>query len=355
MQYFLAPRSGERSYKNFVSTIKHGVPFSQIEPYLENTGKNILKQQETIYAWANRAGKKTEWERMNIGDTVIFYANGFLVMAGTVIYKQHSKDLALSMWPADENGNPWEYTFFVNNLKYFKIPLKYFNSISGYKLTAVMGFLQVSEEHQRQVETNAGSFEKIFDDFSDDNSKEIPRPNEKIYVNIEPEIRPEISIAETEKNIPEFSEGLSKRKGFVDFDQVHKNNAKTGSRGEEIVLAEEKKFLVDCGRADLALKVHRISLENTYAGYDVLSFDKEGNEKKIEVKATIRPLQKTFSFNISHNEMKVAKSCNNYFVYLVFNVNTSNPKIKIICNPFLTEADLHLEPKSFVAHGKFKE
>jgi hypothetical protein len=354
MNYFIAPRSGEKSYKNFVSTIKHGVPLIQIENFLTDQGKEVLKKQETIYAWANRAGKKAEWNRMQTNDTVIFYAKGFLVMAGTVIYKQHSKELALAMWPADEHGNPWEYTFFVNNLRYFKIPLPYFNLISGYKFKAIMGFIQISEEKKLKILKNVGSFEKLFIQFQDEYSVEIPKQDEKIYVNIEPEISPEISIVKTEANILNRNNSKTKRKGFIDFDVVHINNARTGSVGEEIVLEQEKKYLISCGRTDLVNNVKRVSLEDTYAGYDILSFDKNGNQKKIEVKSTTGPLSKSFSFNVSYNEMKTAKNCDNYFIYLVFNVHTKSPKIRIIEYPFISDTELHVEPKSFVAYGKFK-
>lgn len=280
MNYFIAPRSGEKSYKNFVSTIKHGVPLFQIQSFLTEEGKEILKKQETIYAWANRAGKKAEWGRMQIGDTVIFYTKGSLVMAGTVIYKQHNKNLALAMWPADEKGNPWEYTFFVNNLRYFKIPLPYFNLMSGYKFRAVMGFIQISEDRKAQILKNVGSFDKMFTQFQDEHSVEIPKQDEKIYINLEPEINPETLVVKTKANILERNNSKIKRKGFIDFDVVHRNNARTGSIGEEVVLEQEKKYLKLCGRIDLVSKVKRISLEDTYAGYDILSFDKNGVEKK---------------------------------------------------------------------------
>ena len=126
MNYFLAPRSGEKSYKNFQSTIKNGIPLDRISECLTPSEIKILSSEDIVYAWGNREGTKTAWESMQIGDTVIFYAQGVLVMTGEVYLKKHSSEMALKMWPPDDNGKPWEYTFFLKNLKYiYQFQLKY--------------------------------------------------------------------------------------------------------------------------------------------------------------------------------------------------------------------------------------
>ena len=80
MKYFLAPRSGEKSYKNFESTIRNGVPLRRIEQFLDVEGRKTLLGEDVIYAWGNREGTKSQWESMEYGDTVIFYAHRKLVM-----------------------------------------------------------------------------------------------------------------------------------------------------------------------------------------------------------------------------------------------------------------------------------
>lgn len=354
-RYFLAPRSGEKSYKNFLSTLKHGVPYGRIEPFLDGHGKDVLRRQEVIYAWANRAGKKAEWERMQPGDTVIFYSKGAFVMAGDVIYKQHSDQLALAMWPADENGQPWSYTYFLTNLRYFKIPLSVFNALSGYKLVALMGFLEINSERLIQLLTHYKSIEDLFVAFSDETSDEIPRPEERVYVNVSTETKTSLSNSTVVAYEPpaDASRVSKKQTGYVDFDEINKRNAKTGSLGEEIVLNFERDYLTAKGRADLAEKVVQLSLENTYAGYDIASYDEYGNEKKIEVKATVISQPINFSFNMSRNEIRVAEASDNYYVYLVYGIGTEKPKIHILANPFRDKGLLALEPISYIVKGKF--
>lgn len=53
MQIFLAPRSNETSYKNFLSTIENGVDYQVVAPYLDEEGKKILSPLDKLYAWGN--------------------------------------------------------------------------------------------------------------------------------------------------------------------------------------------------------------------------------------------------------------------------------------------------------------
>jgi|SRR5450631_2819070 hypothetical protein len=106
MQIFLAPRSNETSHKNFLSTIESGVNFSMVEPYLTDEGKQILSKYDKLFVWGNRETKKASWDKMQTGDLVLFYKGregtekeGKLIHAGRLLFKQHSKDLGLALWP----------------------------------------------------------------------------------------------------------------------------------------------------------------------------------------------------------------------------------------------------------------
>lgn len=353
-RYFLAPRSGERSYDNFVSTIKHGVPYARIEKFLNEDGRGILRKQEVIYAWGNRKGKSAEWSRMQPGDTVIFYAHKTFVVAGEVIFKQHNPDLALAMWPPDENGNPWEYTFFVKNLTYFKIPLSHFNFVSGYRYPAIMGFTEVRDSAVEGVVNHYGSFEELFRAFEDESSEEILQNAEKMFVNLPEETVPSVSDKKiiAYKPHPTTASG-KKKKGYVDFDEVNRHRARIGSLGEEIVLKHERDRLIKAGRDDLAKKVHQVSQDDTYAGYDILSFESNGEEKQIEVKATVAKQADNFVFHISRNEKEVADSASKYSIYLVYGVDTNSPTIHVLDSPFKDGHHLLIEPEKFVVKGRF--
>lgn len=83
-------------------------------------------------------------------------------------------------------------------------------------------------------------------------------------------------------------------------------NRALGRAGEERVLAHERASLLSAGRADLAERIRWVShLDGDGAGYDIQSFDANGQNRLIEVKTT-NGWERT-PFHISRNELAVAK------------------------------------------------
>lgn len=127
------------------------------------------------------------------------------------------------------------------------------------------------------------------------------------------------------------------------------DNSKLGLEGELFIVFSEKQNLIEAEREDLANKVEHVSVEQGDGlGYDVLSFDLNGNSKFIEVKTT-RSICNTRLF-LSMNEMNF--SCDypeNYHLYRVyeFNDSTKSGKIKIVKG--CLNDNIKIEPVSFSA------
>lgn len=104
---------------------------------------------------------------------------------------------------------------------------------------------------------------------------------------------------------------------------------KIGDRGEELVVkAERAKHIAN---EELAKRIHRVSLENDSLGYDILSFDENGNEMYIEVKTTTGNNLREFKFNISQNQINVAiANHNNYYLCFVWDVESRKPKLRMV-------------------------
>lgn len=154
---------------------------------------------------------------------------------------------------------------------------------------------------------------------------------------------------DTEKKLPSSKErrGINK---IVDFEKENKRKKRLGDQGELIVYYKEKDLLTEHKREDLAEKVIPMFKEKPSAGYDILSYDLDGTEKYIEVKSTNNSPANRVKFIITINEYKKAKELKNYYIYIVFNTKSRNPKIGIIENPFKFEnKGLYLSPKSFQA------
>jgi len=122
----------------------------------------------------------------------------------------------------------------------------------------------------------------------------------------------------------------------TDFEKEARRLRMFGDRGEKIVMDLEINRLREAGKLELAKKVERVSLKSDYLGYDILSFETNGTEKHIEVKAT-RAKVGSANFFLSANEFKTAQELENYFIYMVYDVISESPKVWEIRNPFNPE------------------
>jgi hypothetical protein len=123
-------------------------------------------------------------------------------------------------------------------------------------------------------------------------------------------------------------------------------NRKLGREGEELVLYFERQRLQLQDRVDLAKKVKWISQEEgDGAGYDILSFDHQGNERLLEVKTTVGV--DTTPFYITRNERSLSSERPEAFrLCRVFDFST-HPRMFELAPPL--ESLVHLSPLSYEA------
>jgi hypothetical protein len=129
---------------------------------------------------------------------------------------------------------------------------------------------------------------------------------------------------------------------------------KVGNAGERAVVKYEKDRLAKLGRHDLAARVCWHASELDFVGWDITSYDDEGNEIYIEVKSSIGAAFSTFGLTV--NEWQNAsdpKRRDRYYIYLVTKALSALPHIerlrnpaayvenhKIACRPVVYEIDL---------------
>lgn len=111
---------------------------------------------------------------------------------------------------------------------------------------------------------------------------------------------------------------------------------KIGKLGEEFVYVREKARLNKEGRSDLAAKViwHRNYPENRQPGWDISSFDEQGNEIYIEVKSSVA--SKISSIEVTSNElakMREYSGLKKYVIFLVAKVAESPQLLGAIWDP----------------------
>lgn len=128
----------------------------------------------------------------------------------------------------------------------------------------------------------------------------------------------------------------------TDYEKINRNKKDIGDRGERVILEYEKLKLEKLGLYELAEKVSLT--ENDAIGYDIDSFDENGNEIHIEVKTNSGSNNNLVEFYITNKELKTLLEDSSYNIYYLYSIK-NKPKVHIINkNEILKDMDKYLSP-----------
>lgn len=142
--------------------------------------------------------------------------------------------------------------------------------------------------------------------------------------------------------------GRTRYGGTVDYLKREARNAALGMAGERFVLNFETARLHHQGTPDLADQIEHVSqTQGDAAGYDILSFDRSGRERFIEVKTT--RFGKETPFYVSRNQVAFsAEEGERFHLYRVFRFR-SDPRMYARSGPLPDGFDL--EPVEFLSRA----
>ena len=146
---------------------------------------------------------------------------------------------------------------------------------------------------------------------------------------------------------PPVAENQLGGRGKIDFAAKQKNSKRTGDRGELIVFALEKQRLIAADKPKLAEAVDHVADRTDGLGYDILSFDEDGAERPIEVKATTAPDLRN-GFYITANELKKLAELPNFHIYFVFSAMGKSPRVFALKQPNLKDLGFELVPLNYL-------
>lgn len=173
-------------------------------------------------------------------------------------------------------------------------------------------------------------------------SFENEEPKLKIAEVLEREIRP-IFIKEKLESF--YPSSKNQKTGKKDYITEHKKKIEVGEIGEKMVLIAEKQRLSSEGAPEtLISRIKRVAEEKDGLGYDILSYNIDSSPRYIEVKTTsLSP--SNFYFELTSNELSISKKyAENYYLYIVIDILSPNPRIKVIRNPFGDNSSMKLVP-----------
>jgi hypothetical protein len=208
---------------------------------------------------------------------------------------------------------------------------------------------QLSQRYKSASLLDAHSFLWIYG-FQLDEPKEKPeyknqtqKTENKTVEKLQEKPKPELETYNPKKVVD--LENLTQTSSEIDYIENHRKMMEIGNLAEKIVLESEIEFL-NSDYPELAEKVRLVS-NNPQLGFDVLSFETDGKQKQIEVKA-ISVNNNTKSFIITRNELTKSKKYSNYYIYCVTEINSDKPKILRIKNPdFENNDDFLIEPLTY--------
>lgn len=138
----------------------------------------------------------------------------------------------------------------------------------------------------------------------------------------------------------------------INFIEKEIRNKHLGLLGELFILKSEIEYLKSNGKEDFANKIQHVSVEiGDGLGFDILSYDLLGNEKKIEVKTTRSDISRPFY--LTRNELEFSsKNPENYFLYRLFDFDSNLNKGKYYVITGNLTKSLTLDTLVFIAYPK---
>ena len=141
----------------------------------------------------------------------------------------------------------------------------------------------------------------------------------------------------------------------IDYAQRTKRFKRIGDRGEQIVLRAEKKRLEKNNRKDLSKLIDHIAKRDDSAGYDIISYETNGEKRYIEVKTTLKQIGNNNIF-LSANELEVSKRIKNYYFYIVYEADQNIPKIwRVKGDKLMNNDDIEMVPTQYRINIHTKE
>ncbi|MCL6605654.1 MAG: HNH endonuclease [Paenibacillus sp.] len=157
----LQPSGNKDAREHYENTIQKPVTIELLAEYISEDDRQILKSfypNGTVPTWGVTPGKKDvnikKWEKIQVGDVTLFSANGHIFGSGVVTHKLHHKELASNLWGYNDEGQTWEYVYFLDELKQHRIPYSQFNQIVRYADNFVIqGISVLNEERSERILT----------------------------------------------------------------------------------------------------------------------------------------------------------------------------------------------------------
>ena len=152
----LQPAGGSEARIHYRDTIDQPVSIDRLRRHLSDSAMATLglgPDVRGVPTWGVKPSQRRLWERIGPGDVVLFTGDGNVFASATILGKIHSAGLARDLWQVDrEDGQTWEYVYFVDRPVRQAIGYAALNDAVGYAPNAVpLGFRILDEARSEAV------------------------------------------------------------------------------------------------------------------------------------------------------------------------------------------------------------
>lgn len=158
----LQPAGNAGANAHYADTVASPATLAAMSPFLESS---VIEKLQKLYpsgrvpVWGVVPGNKNvnvgKWERLEVGDVTLFARKGYVFASAIVSLKLHNAELARSLWGQDDNGQTWEYVYFLDEVKGHEISYEKLNIAAGYSPNNIIQGFNVLDEVKSEAIINA--------------------------------------------------------------------------------------------------------------------------------------------------------------------------------------------------------
>lgn len=139
-QLIIQPAGNQGSRDHYRDTVAQPVPLDRIARHVDQAVADRLREvfpTGSAAVWGVTPGGRSvnavKWERISEGDVAVFLQDKRATTYGLVAVKARSASLGGDLWGRDEDGETWEYVYFLKDVKQIDIPYSELNAMLGYE------------------------------------------------------------------------------------------------------------------------------------------------------------------------------------------------------------------------------
>tara|TARA_B100000927_G_scaffold275558_1_gene255636 strand:- start:356 stop:1297 length:942 start_codon:yes stop_codon:yes gene_type:complete len=152
---YLQPAANALSHRNLRISIESPVRRSVLDRLPDFERRKIERDlgDEGFYLWGVKDNNQLLWEKMQVGDIVLFYTgNQTFKYAANVTGTSYSPEFGRAVWGVDEDGGSFSGLYALSEPKLINLGLRALNKAAEYQEGAVpMGFRRLNDQKSSDV------------------------------------------------------------------------------------------------------------------------------------------------------------------------------------------------------------